>query len=50
MHAREKQKASYALGMKIGGFSFAPSDLNLITALVVVGALTAPKLKRKFSR
>lgn len=39
-----------ALGMKIGGFSFAPSDLNLITALVVVAALTAPRLKRKFSR
>ena len=38
-----------ALGMKIGTFSFAPSDLNLITALVVVAALTAPRLKRKLS-
>jgi len=36
-----------ALSLKIGSFSFSPSDLNLITALVVVAALTAPKLKRK---
>jgi len=36
-----------ALSLKIGSFSFSPSDLNLITALVVVAALTAPRLKRK---
>ncbi len=38
-----------ALGMKIGAFSFEPSDLNLITALVVVAALTAPMLKKKLA-
>jgi len=37
-----------ALGLKIGSFSFAPSDLNLITAILVVLALIAPKLKKKF--
>jgi putative ABC transport system permease protein len=36
-----------ALSLKVGTFSFAPSDLNLITALVVIAALTAPRLKRK---
>ena len=36
-----------ALSLKVGSFSFSPSDLNLITAVVVVLALTAPKLKRK---
>ena len=36
-----------ALGLKIGSFSFTPSDLNLITALLVVAALTAPKLKAR---
>lgn len=34
-----------ALSFKMGGFSFSPSDLNLITALIVVAALTAPKLR-----
>lgn len=34
-----------ALGLKWGRFSFTPSDLNLITALLVVLALTAPHLK-----
>lgn len=29
-------------------FSFAPSDLNLITALTVVLALTAPIVQEKF--
>ena len=37
-----------ALGIKLGGFSFTPSDLNLITAILVVGALMAPRLKAKF--
>ncbi|HEB97238.1 MAG TPA: ABC transporter permease [Sedimenticola thiotaurini] len=36
-----------ALGMEIGGFSFEPSDLNLITALLVVSALIAPALKQR---
>lgn len=36
-----------ALGLEWGGFSFSPSDLNLITALLVVGALIAPKIKNK---
>ncbi len=37
-----------ALGMQWGRFSFTPSDLNLITALLVVGALTAPRIKSRF--
>ncbi|MDX2480357.1 MAG: ABC transporter permease [Desulfuromusa sp.] len=36
-----------ALSLKLGRFSFTPSDLNLLTALLVVGALTLPKLRRK---
>ncbi|MDM8517639.1 ABC transporter permease [Desulfobacterales bacterium HSG16] len=36
-----------ALGLKWGKFSFTPSDLNLITALLVIAALTAPKIKAK---
>lgn len=38
-----------ALGMEIGDFSFTPSDLNLITAVLVVVALTAPNIKKKLS-
>ncbi len=34
-----------ALGVELGRFSFAPSDLNLITAVLVVMALVAPKIK-----
>ena len=37
-----------ALGLKLGWFSITPSDLNLITALLVVGALMAPGIKRRF--
>jgi len=37
-----------ALGLKLGSFSITPSDLNLITALLVVVALVAPRMKRKF--
>lgn len=37
-----------ALGLKIGSFSFSPSDLNLITAALVIIALTAPQLKSRF--
>jgi putative tryptophan/tyrosine transport system permease protein len=36
-----------ALGLKWGRFSFTPSDLNLITALLVVAALTAPMIQEK---
>lgn len=36
-----------ALGVEWGAFSFTPSDLNLITAILVVGALTAPMIKEK---
>jgi putative ABC transport system permease protein len=38
-----------ALGVKMGAFAFTPSDLNLITALLVVAALMAPKIKSKLS-
>ncbi len=37
-----------ALGVKLGRFAFTPSDLNLITAMLVVAALMAPSIKRKF--
>ena len=37
-----------ALGIKWGRFAFTPSDLNLITALLVIAALVAPKLKARF--
>ena len=36
-----------ALGVKWGRFAFTPSDLNLITALLVIAALVAPKIKEK---
>ena len=36
-----------ALGVKWGRFSFTPSDLNLITALLVVVALTTPYIKSR---
>lgn len=39
-----------ALGTELGGFSFTPSDLNLITAFLVIAALTSPMLKRRLSR
>lgn len=39
-----------ALGAKWGRFSFTPSDLNLITALLVVAALTAPMVQRRLAR
>jgi putative tryptophan/tyrosine transport system permease protein len=34
-----------ALGVKLGTFAFTPSDLNLITAVLVVVALMAPQIK-----
>jgi putative ABC transport system permease protein len=39
-----------ALSLKLGNFSFTPSDLNLLTALLVVFALTLPGLRRKVFR
>jgi putative ABC transport system permease protein len=38
-----------ALGVKMGAFAFTPSDLNLITALLVVAALMAPKIKSRLA-
>jgi putative ABC transport system permease protein len=38
-----------ALGIKWGRFSFTPSDLNLITAVLVVVALTVPHIKAKLA-
>jgi len=37
-----------ALGLKLGRFSFTPSDLNLITAILVVMALTLPQVRQRF--
>jgi putative ABC transport system permease protein len=37
-----------ALGIKWGRFAFTPSDLNLITAMLVIAALIAPKIKEKY--
>lgn len=39
-----------ALSLKLGQFSFTPSDLNLLTACLVVAALTLPKLRRRVLR
>lgn len=36
-----------ALGLEFGDFRFNPSDLNLITAVLVIGALVAPNLKER---
>lgn len=36
-----------ALGMEFGDFSFNPSDLNLITAILVIIALVAPNIKKR---
>jgi putative ABC transport system permease protein len=39
-----------ALGLKLGSFSITPSDLNLITALLVVIALVMPQIKSRMKR
>ncbi len=39
-----------ALSAELGGFSFNPSDLNLITAMLVISALIAPSIKRRLIR
>lgn len=36
-----------ALGFEFGGFAFSPSDLNLITAVLVIVALITPSIKQK---
>lgn len=36
-----------ALGLEFGGFRFNPSDLNLITAVLVISALIAPNIKKR---
>ncbi len=36
-----------ALGLEFGNFRFNPSDLNLITAVLVITALITPSLKRR---
>lgn len=36
-----------ALGMEFGSFKFNPSDLNLITAILVICALITPNLKKR---
>ncbi|MFT5730607.1 MAG: putative ABC transport system permease protein [Desulforhopalus sp.] len=36
-----------ALGLEFGNFRFNPSDLNLITAVLVIGALITPNLKKR---
>jgi len=38
---------SLALGLEFGDFRFNPSDLNLITAVLVIGALITPNLKKR---
>jgi len=38
---------SLALGLEFGEFRFNPSDLNLITAILVISALIAPNLKKR---
>ncbi len=37
-----------ALSLKLGQFTVTPSDLNLITALLVIIALVSPQLKQRF--
>jgi len=39
---------AYALSFQIGDFRFSPGDLNMITAVIVVAALTFPGMRRKF--
>ncbi len=36
-----------ALGLRLGDFSFTPSDLNLVTAVLVVMALVSPRIKAR---
>jgi len=36
-----------ALSLHLGPFSLAPSDLNLVTAIIVVATMASPKLRRR---
>jgi putative tryptophan/tyrosine transport system permease protein len=36
---------AFALGVRLGSFSFTPSDLNIVTAVLVVAALVSPQIK-----
>ncbi len=38
---------AYALSFQIGDFRFSPGDLNMITAVIVIAALSFPGLRRK---
>nr|WP_027177373.1 ABC transporter permease [Maridesulfovibrio hydrothermalis] len=39
-----------ALGVRLGDFAFTPSDLNLVTAILVVAALVSPQIKARLLR
>ncbi len=41
---------AFALSLKIGDFSFQPSDLKLVTAVLVVLALVAPRIRKGLAR
>ena len=41
---------AFALGIKVGEFSFQPSDLNLITSILVVFALILPQLQKRLRK
>lgn len=41
---------AFALGLKWGALAFTPSDLNLITALLVIGALMTPMVRKRWGR
>jgi len=45
-----REAIALALGIKWGHFAFTPSDLNLITALLVVVALMTPFIKKRLFR
>jgi len=45
-----REAIALALSLRLGDFSFTPSDLNLITAFLVILALTSPMLKRRLAR
>ena len=38
---------AFALGLEFGDFTFNPSDLNLITAVLVIAALVVPNIKKR---
>ncbi len=42
-----RMAVAYALSFQIGDFRFAPGDLNIITVVIVVFALSFPRLRKK---